>query len=66
MKFIADDDGPGSYKNICEYVEAVLRENFEMIPEKSHGYRDPYKQRARNITTSIFNRLGVYVRNENE
>jgi hypothetical protein len=56
-----DEEGPGSFSSMSEYVEDVLRENFTVIPEKdmTTGKEDQYMRRARNIVTSILSRLNI-------
>lgn len=53
-----DDEGPGSYEQIVEYIEAVLRENTYVAHDV---YEEPYRrnQLARCLAISILHRLGA-------
>lgn len=63
MRITLDDDGPGSFASMTEYVEDVLRENFTVIPEKdmTTGKQDQYMRRSRNIVMSILSRLDIKI-----
>lgn len=58
-RIVLEPGGPGSFEELKEYVETVLRENFEPIPEKNVGTHDPYERRARNIVVSVLKRLNI-------
>lgn len=62
LAFRCDDEGPGSRKEICEYVEAVLRDNFDSFkPGAMLSCRDDDAKRrklANGMVYSILHRLG--------
>jgi hypothetical protein len=57
-RLFTDQDGPGSMPEILEYVEAVLRDNFEPN-EGRKSWGRPYERSARAITLSVLHRLGI-------
>lgn len=58
-----DSEGPGSFDDMVEYVEQVLRENFTVIPEKDMTGPDEnqYHRRARNIVMSLMSRQKIEI-----
>lgn len=54
-----EKSGPGSFEDLVDYVETVLKENFVPVLEKNIGPHDPYKRRARNIVQSMLSRLDI-------
>ena len=56
VRLYTNGEGPGSYEEIVDHVESVLRENFIV---KNDAVQDPYDRRARNIVMSVLNRLGI-------
>jgi hypothetical protein len=55
MQHILAAQGPGSFHEIVDYVEAVLRDNW--VPGPDNTRMEPYSSSARAIILSILNRL---------
>lgn len=53
MRLIADSEGPGSRREIEEYVQTVLEQRTEIHDDTTSN------RLARCITTSILARLGI-------
>lgn len=54
-----EKEGRGSFDELVDHVSTVLRENFIPVLERNVGPHDPYDRRARNIVTSLMNRLDI-------
>lgn len=61
-----DRDGPGSFDEMVECVERVLRENFLTIPEQDMTVppNNQYKLRARSIVMSLLSRQNILIRSK--
>lgn len=61
MKLRLDDEGPGSYEQILEYMEQVIRENCEVRPDRmvTAVSEDKETRLARSMLTSILARMNV-------
>lgn len=53
-----DDEGPGSYASILEYIEAVLADNTYVVHEV-YGEVEQRKRLAWGMLHSILHRLGA-------
>lgn len=57
MRLHLDDEGPGSFNEILEYIEKVLEDNW--VPGPDNTRLRPHFSSARAITISVCSRLGI-------